>query len=501
MIKDLPLLSFLIFLPLIGAAFIVLFIRGDAEIADKNARSCALWTSITTFLLSLALLFRFDKTAIGFQLEEKEVWIENSFIYYHLGIDGLSLSFIFLTTILVPICIIASWKSIQDRVKEYMIAFLLLEGLIIGMFSALDMVVFYFFFEAILIPMYLIIGVWGGKDRVYAAFKFFLYTLIGSVLLLLAIIYLYHHANTTDYTLLLDVAPKIAMDIQMWLWLAFFASFAVKIPMWPVHTWLPDAHVQAPTAGSVILAAILLKMGAYGFLRFSLPLFPSASIYFAPFVFWLSVIAVIYASFVALMQEDMKKLVAYSSIAHMGYVTLGIFSFNIQGIHGAIVQMFSHGLTSAALFLGVGVLYDRMHTKEIAAYGGVVKVMPCFALYLMVITFASIGLPGLSGFVGEFLVLVGLYQVDKVMTALAALGVILGAAYMLWMYWRVMFGDIVHKEVKGLKDLTIAEHMAFVPIIAMTIILGIYPALLINMIDKPAMTIIHQVVGPAIVPK
>lgn len=496
MIQDIPLLSFLTFLPLIGAAFIILFIRGDAEIADLNARRCALWTSAATFLLSLALLIQFDENLLGFQLEEKKVWIEKSFIYYHLGVDGLSIAFIFLTTILVPICIIASWKSITERIKEYMVAFLILEGLIIGMFSALDLVVFYFFFEAILIPMYLIIGIWGGQNRVYAAFKFFLYTLIGSVLLLLGVIYIYQYANTTDYMLLLDVLPKLPRDIQLWLWLAFFASFAVKIPMWPVHTWLPDAHVQAPTAGSVILAAILLKMGAYGFLRFSLPFFPAASMYFAPFVFWLSVIAVIYASLVALMQSDMKKLVAYSSIAHMGFVTLGIFSFNVQAIHGAIFQMFSHGLTSAALFLGVGVLYDRMHTKEIDRFGGVVKKMPLFALYLMVFTMASIGLPGLSGFVGEFLVLAGLYQVDKLMTALAALGVILGAAYMLWMYWRVMFGEIEHKEVSNLNDLTLGEHLAFLPMLILTILLGIYPSILINVIDKPTITILHKVMGP-----
>lgn len=490
-------LSFTIFWPLVGAAFILLFIRGESEESAQSARKAALWTSLFPLILSLVLWYNFDPSTAAFQFEEKVEWIPGYNISYHLGIDGISLFFIVLTALLMPLCILASWNSVKKRVQEYMIAFLVLETLVLGVFAALDLVLFYLFFEAVLIPMYLIIGIWGGKDRVYAAFKFFLYTLAGSVLLLLAMLYIYNVTGTMDIPELMTLAPEIAHNIQLWLWLAFFASFAVKVPMWPVHTWLPDAHVQAPTAGSVILAGVLLKMGGYGFLRLSLPLLPDASVYFAPLVFGLSVVAVIYTSLVALMQQDMKKLIAYSSIAHMGFVTIGTFAFNQQGLEGSIFQMISHGLVSGALFLCVGVVYDRMHTREIAEYGGLVNRMPKYAVVFMFFTMASIGLPGTSGFVGELLVLVGIYQVDKLVTALAATGVILGAGYMLWLYARVVFGEMTRPALKDILDMNKLEVVTFSPLVIAVLVLGIYPSIITDYMHASVQNL-QQQVEPAI---
>jgi NADH-quinone oxidoreductase subunit M len=490
---DIPLLSSIIFLPLIGAAFIFALIRGKDEVKATNAKTMALWTSIVTFLLSLTLLLSFNKNTAAFQFVEVIPWVEGYNINYHLGIDGISLFFILLTTFLTPICILASWKSITNRVSEYMIAFLLLETLVIGVFCALDFVLFYLFFEAMLLPMFLIIGIWGGDRKVYAAFKFFLYTLAGSVFLLLAILYIYHNTHTMNIPTLMKLVPQFSPQVQWWLFVAFLVSFAVKVPMWPVHTWLPDAHVQAPTAGSVILAGILLKMGAYGFLRFSLPMLPHASQAFVPVMFGLSVAAVIYASLVALMQQDMKKLIAYSSVAHMGFVTIGIFTFNVQGVEGAIIQMISHGLVAGALFLCVGVVYDRMHTREIAHFGGLAKRMPVYASIFMFFTMASIGLPGTSGFVGEFLTLAGVYQVNQLFAALAATGVVLGAAYMLWLYARVVFGEITHRDVQKIEDMDAREVAYFVPIIALVLLLGIYPSVVTNILHVPVENLLKQV--------
>lgn len=490
-----PLLSAVIFLPLIGAAFIFLFVRKSSGVGavDKNSRNVALFVSMVTFALSLTLLMGFDNNTSEFQFEENRSWIEGYNIYYHVGIDGISLFFILLTTFLTPVCVLASWNSIARQVREYMVAFLILETLVIGVFSSLDLMLFYFFFEGSLIPMFFIIGIWGAENRIYAAFKFFLYTLLGSVLLLLALLYIYYHAGTTDIPELMNVIPKFAESVQIWLWLAFFASFAVKVPMWPVHTWLPDAHVQAPTAGSVILAGVLLKLGAYGFLRFSLPMMPYASEYFVPLVYTLSVIAIIYTSFVALMQKDMKKLIAYSSIAHMGFVTIGIFTFNQQGIEGAIFQMLSHGLVSAALFLCVGVLYDRVHTKEIAKFGGIVEKMPSYSLLFMLFTMAAIGLPSTSGFVGEFLVLIGVFMDSKLAAALASTGVILGAAYMLWLYMRVVFGELVHENLKNIEDLERREVLFFVPIALLVLLFGIYPDIILAPLHVSVENLILQV--------
>lgn len=488
-----PILSFLIFWPLAGALFILLFIRGDDEKRADSARKAALWTTAFPFLLSLILWYNFDSSTAEFQFVERLEWIEGYGIQYFLGVDGISLFFILLTTFLMPICILASWQAITKRVREYMVAFLLLETFVIGVFSALDLLLFYLFFEGVLIPMFLIIGIWGGDNRVYASFKFFLYTLLGSVLMLLAVLYIYNQFGTMDIPRLMELVPSFSDSIQYWLWLALFASFAVKVPMWPVHTWLPDAHVQAPTAGSVILAGVLLKMGGYGFLRLSLPLLPEASHYFAEFVFWLSVVAVVYTSFVALVQKDMKKLIAYSSVAHMGYVTIGIFTFNMQGVEGAIFQMLSHGLVSAALFLCVGVVYDRMHTRDIAKYGGLVERMPKYALVFLVFTMASIGLPTTSGFVGEFLVLVGIYKVNTVITALAATGVILGAAYMLWLYARVVFGPLEHRELKDILDLNQREVAIFVPLVVLVMVLGIYPAIITDVLHVSVEHLLNQV--------
>ncbi|WP_027051255.1 NADH-quinone oxidoreductase subunit M [Mesorhizobium erdmanii] len=467
-----PILSLVTFLPLVGV-LLILFIRDDSENARRNIRAIALLTTTFTFIVSLFIWTGFDNSQAGFQFVEKFAWLDSG-ISYHMGVDGISMLFVILTTFLMPLCILASWESIEKRVKAYMIAFLLLETLMIGVFCALDIVLFYVFFEAGLIPMFIIIGVWGGKRRVYASFKFFLYTLAGSVLMLLAIMAMFYQSGTTDIPTLLT--HSFPTNMQTWLWLAFFASFAVKMPMWPVHTWLPDAHVEAPTAGSVILAGILLKMGGYGFLRFSLPMFPLASEMFAPLVFTLSVVAIIYTSLVALMQEDMKKLIAYSSVAHMGFVTMGIFAMNQEGVQGAIFQMLSHGLVSGALFLCVGVIYDRMHTREIAAYGGLVNNMPKYATVFLIFTMANVGLPGTSGFIGEFLTMLGVFRVNTWVAFFAATGVILSAAYALWLYRRVIFGALTKDSLKGLLDLSPREKVIIYPLVILVIFFGVYPA-------------------------
>jgi len=468
-----PLLSLLTWLPLAGGLFI-LSLRGDEQTIAANARWTALWTSLIVFVLSIVLWVRFDPADPGFQFVETAAWLPQWGITYKMGVDGISVLFVLLSTLLTPICILASWESVKVRVREFMLAFLVLETMMVGMFCALDFVVFYMFFEGVLIPMYLIIGVWGGARRVYAAIKFFLYTLAGSVLMLLALLAMWYAAGTTDIPTLLHT--QFPASVQTWLFLAFLASFAVKVPMWPVHTWLPDAHVEAPTAGSVILAGVLLKMGAYGFLRFSVPMLPAASASFAPLIFALSVVAVIYTSYVALAQQDMKKLIAYSSVAHMGVVTIGIFTFNIQGISGALFQMLSHGIVSAALFLCVGVIYDRMHTREISRYGGLADRMPAYAFVFMLFTMASMGLPGTSGFGGEFLVLLGAFQVNFWLALLGSLGMILGAAYMLYLYRRVIFGTITRAELRDILDLSPREVAVFAPLVVLTLWMGIYPS-------------------------
>jgi NADH-quinone oxidoreductase subunit M len=471
-----PILSVVTFLPLVGVLFILL-LRGGEEV-NRNARWVALWTTLITFVISLIMLWHFDASSAEFQFVEKRSWLGGA-TAYHMGLDGISLPFVILTTGLLPICILASWQVITTRVREYMIAFLVLETLMIGTFAALDLVLFYLFFEGGLIPMFLIIGIWGGPRRVYASFKFFLYTLLGSVLMLLAIMAMYWQAGTTDIPTLMHY--KFPLDLQKWAWLAFFASFAVKMPMWPVHTWLPDAHVEAPTAGSVILAAILLKMGGYGFLRFSLPMFPVASHDFAPLVFALSVVAIIYTSLVALVQEDMKKLIAYSSVAHMGFVTMGIFAATTQGVAGGIFQMVSHGIVSGALFLCVGVVYDRMHTREISAYGGLVNRMPLYAAAFMVFTLANVGLPGTSGFVGEFLTLIGTFKVNIWVASLATIGVILSAAYALWLFRKVIFGKLEKPGLENIKDLDYREIATLAPLVVLTIFFGVYPKPLLDL--------------------
>src|SRR5262252_8628066 len=472
-----PILSVVTFLPLVGALVIYLS-RGDDEAARRNARWIALWTTLVTFAISLVLVARFDPGLTDFQFVEKASWLASG-ITYHMGVDGISLPFVILTTALMPICIIASWKAITSRVREYMMAFLILEALMVGTFCALDLVLFYLFFEGGLIPMFLIIGVWGGPRRVYASFKFFLYTFLGSVLMLLAIMALYWNGNTTDIPTLTHTA--VPYNLQKWAWFAFFASFAVKMPMWPVHTWLPDAHVEAPTAGSVVLAAILLKLGGYGFLRFSLPMFPAASHDFAPLIFTLSVIAIIYTSLVALMQEDVKKLIAYSSVAHMGFVTMGIFAGTVQGVAGGVFQMISHGIVSGALFLCVGIVYDRMHTREIAAYGGLVNRMPLYAMTFMVFTLANVGLPGTSGFIGEFMTLLGTFKVSIPTAFVATTGVILSACYALWLYRKIVFGALVKPTLMSIKDLTFRECVTLFPLIALTILFGFYPKPVLDM--------------------
>jgi len=468
-----PILSVVTFLPLVGALF-CLVVQGPKEAVDRNCRSAALITSLVTFVVSLLLWVHFDPTKAGFQFEEKVAWIPALNIGYHMGVDGISLFFVLLSTLLTPICVLASWEAVEVRVREYMVAFLVLETFMVGMFCALDLALFYVFFEGVLIPMFLIIGVWGGKRRVYAAFKFFLYTLLGSVLMLLAIIAIYWQAGTSDLPTVIE-KMQLPFQWQFWLWLAFFASFAVKVPMWPVHTWLPDAHVEAPTAGSVILAGVLLKMGGYGFIRFSVTLFPEATQYFAPLIFGLSVVAVIYTSLVALVQEDMKKLIAYSSVAHMGFVTIGAFIMNMQAVQGSIFQMLSHGIVSAALFLCVGVVYDRMHTREIDAYGGLVHRMPRYAFVFMFFTLASVGLPGLSGFVGEFLVLIGTFKANTWVAFLAATGLILGAAYALWLYRKIIFGQLTKDSLKAILDMNRREIAVFLPLVLITLWMGIYP--------------------------
>ena len=485
-----PLLSVVTFLPLLGVAAILLA-KGDDAAAIRYARYAALWTTIVTFLVSLLIPLYFVNAEAGFQLVENHSWL-GSLANYRMGVDGISMPFVILTTFLMPICILASWY-VDKRVKEYMIAFLVLETLMVGVFCATDLVLFYVFFEAGLIPMFLIIGIWGGQRRVYASFKFFLYTLLGSVLMLLAIIAMYWQAGTTDIAVLLSKPNAFPPEMQTWLWLAFFASFAVKMPMWPVHTWLPDAHVEAPTAGSVILAAILLKMGGYGFLRFSLPLFPDASLYFQNFVYVLSVIAIIYTSLVAMMQEDMKKLIAYSSVAHMGFVTMGIFSMTRQGVDGAVFQMISHGLVSGALFLCVGVVYDRMHTREIAAYGGLVNRMPIYAGVFMLFTMANVGLPGTSGFVGEFLTLLGTFQNNTWVAFFATTGVILSACYALWLYRRVIFGKMEKPSLSWMPDLTAREMLTLAPLLLLTIYFGIYPAPIMDVIGATVENLLKSV--------
>jgi NADH-quinone oxidoreductase subunit M len=492
------LISIITFLPLVAALILGLFLRGDDAAAQRNAKWLALIATTATFLISLFLIAGFDPNDTGFQFVEERPWILG--LTYKVGVDGISVLFVMLTTFLMPLVIASAW-DVTHRVKEYMIAFLVLESLMIGVFVALDLVLFYLFFEAGLIPMFLIIGIWGGKERIYASFKFFLYTFLGSVLMLVAMIAMYVDAGTTDITQLLThqfgsetislAGFQIVGGMQTLLWLAFFASFAVKMPMWPVHTWLPDAHVQAPTAGSVVLAAILLKMGGYGFLRFSLPMFPVASDLLAPLVLWLSAIAIVYTSFVAIAQRDMKKLIAYSSVAHMGFVTAGIFVVNQQGIDGAIFQMISHGFISGALFLCVGVIYDRMHTREIDAYGGLVNRMPAYALVFMLFTMANVGLPGTSGFVGEFLTLMGMFQYNTWIAAVAATGVILSAAYALWLYRRVVFGDLIKESLKSISDMTLRERAIFAPLVVMTILLGVYPSLVTDIIGPSVEALIQ----------
>ncbi len=469
-------LSGVTFLPLVGVAFL-LTQKGDDEASLRNIRWATLATTLATFALSLVIWSGFDTTSAAFQFVEEKNWLGSGLVY-KMGVDGFSMPFVLLTTFLMPFAILASWDSIQKRVKEYMIAFLVLETLMIGVFCALDIVLFYLFFEGGLIPMFLIIGIWGGKRRVYASFKFFLYTLVGSLLMLVAILAMYGKAGTTDITVLLHTDfPK---EMQTWLWLAFFASFAVKMPMWPVHTWLPDAHVEAPTAGSVILAAILLKMGGYGFIRFSLPMFPDASTNFAPLIYALSVIAIVYTSLVALVQEDIKKLIAYSSVAHMGFVTMGLFTLNAQGMQGAIFQMISHGLVSGALFLCVGVIYDRMHTREISAYGGLVNRMPIYAFVFMLFTMANVGLPGTTGFIGEFLSLTGAFQANSWVALIATSGVVLSAAYALYLYRRVIFGVLDKASLKNIADLTPREIAIFTPLVLLTIYYGVQPQAILS---------------------
>jgi len=493
-----PVLSLVTWLPLVGCAFIM-FIRGDEATVAANARWAALWTSLIVFAASLVLWAQFDTSQPGFQFQESLAWLPEFGVGYRMGVDGISVLFVLLATALTPICILASWEAVTVRVRDYMLAFLVLETMMVGMFSAQDFVIFYMFFEGVLIPMFLIIGVWGGPRRVYASFKFFLYTLTGSILMLLALLAIWYSTGTTDLAVLMQAHFPARM--QFWLFLAFFASFAVKVPMWPVHTWLPDAHVEAPTAGSVILAGVLLKMGAYGFLRFSVPMLPDASAYFAPMMFTLGVVAVIYTSLVALAQSDMKKLIAYSSVAHMGIVIIGIFTFNAQGIEGALFQMLSHGIIAAALFLCVGVIYDRMHTREISRYGGLAQRMPGYAIVFMLFTMASVGLPGTAGFVGEFLVLVGAFKVNFWLALLGSMGMILGAAYMLYLYRRVIFGALTKPDLRGILDLNAREIAIFVPLIFLTLWMGIYPSSFTQFFDASVHAMVEQHIAALSGPK
>jgi NADH-quinone oxidoreductase subunit M len=494
------LLSIVTFIPVVAAAILAVFLRGQDAAAQRNAKWVALIATTLTFVVSLFILFQFDPSNTGFQMVEEREWLLG--LQYKMGVDGISVLFVMLTTFIMPLTIAASW-TVTTRVKEYMIAFLLLETLMLGVFMALDLVLFYLFFEAGLIPMFLIIGIWGGRERIYASFKFFLYTFLGSVLMLVAMVAMFSDAGTTDIADLLKhefesetfsiLGVHVIGGMQTLMFLAFFASFAVKMPMWPVHTWLPDAHVQAPTAGSVVLAAILLKMGGYGFLRFSLPMFPVGTEVLTPLVLWMSAIAIVYTSLVALAQEDMKKLIAYSSVAHMGYVTMGIFAANQQGVDGAIFQMISHGFISGALFLCVGVIYDRMHTREIDAYGGLVNRMPAYALIFMFFTMANVGLPGTSGFVGEFLTLVGVFQVNTWVAAVATSGVILSAAYALWLYRRVVFGDLIKESLRTITDMNKRERAIFAPLVVMTLLLGVYPRLVTDITGPSVEALISNV--------
>jgi len=483
-----PILSAIIFIPLVGALFI-LITKGNQKNVEKNSKYVAIFSSLVNFLLALFLWFSFDNTISDFQFIEKKNWIKG-FINFQLGVDGISILFILLTTFIAPICIFSGIQSIKFKIKEFLIAILVMETLMLGVFCSLDLVIFYLFFEGGLIPMFLIIGIWGGPKRVYSAFKFFLFTLLGSVLMLVAIISIYWITGTTDVIKLLDL--RIEEEFQYLLWLAFFSSFAVKLPMWPVHTWLPDAHVEAPTTGSVILAAILLKMAGYGFMRFSITLFPIASEYFTPLIFTLSIIAIIYTSLVALMQDDMKKLIAYSSVAHMGFVTIGIFSLTKQGLEGSIIQMISHGLVSAALFLCVGVLYDRYHSRMISSYGGIVNIMPKYAFVFMIFSLAALGLPGTSGFVGEFLVLIGIFQKNILVAVLASIGVILAATYMLWLYRRVVFGKLTNSEIKEMPDLNKTELYILGSIVSLILFFGVYPSPLLDTINVSVTNLIEQ---------
>ena len=485
MLQGIHILSIITFIPALAAILLMIAAKisraeGKAQI-EKNAPRVALVTTLAVLGLTILLVIGFDSSTADYQFVEEFAWLGGG-IKYRMGVDGISVLFILLTAFLTPLCIISSAKSVKNRMLEYMVAFLILETLMLGVFCALDMVLFYVFFEGVLLPMFIIIGVWGGKDKVYAAYKFLLYTLLGSVLMLAAMLWIYNYSGHALGSATTNIAELSKMDIpasaQTWLWLAFFASFAVKMPMWPVHTWLPDAHVQAPTAGSVILAGILLKLGGYGFIRFSIPMFPDASLHFAPFVFWLSIIGIIYTSLVAYRQSDMKKLIAYSSVAHMGFVTMGIFALNMQGMQGAIFQMISHGIVSGALFFAVGVIYERMHTREISFYGGIVKYMPMYAAVFMLFTMANVGLPGTSGFVGEILTMVGAYQVNPWIAFGAAFGMILSAVYALHLYREVIFGEVTNEKLTGLKDLTMREILIMAPLAIMTIILGVYPSLI-----------------------
>jgi NADH-quinone oxidoreductase subunit M len=484
-----PILSLITWLPLAGC-IVIMTVRGDEETVASNARWTALWTSLLVLAVSLVLWVRFDPREPGFQFNEQVTWLPHYRIAYKMGVDGISVLFVLLATVLTPICILSSWEAIKVRVREFMLAFLVLETMMVGMFCATDFVVFYMFFEGVLIPMYFIIGIWGGPRRVYAAVKFFLFTLTGSVLLLLALVAMWLQAGTTDISVLMET--RFPVHMQTWLFFAMMASFAVKLPMWPVHTWLPDAHVEAPTAGSVILAGVLLKMGAYGFLRFSVPMLPDASQSYAPLIYTLSVIAVIYTSFVALAQDDMKKLIAYSSIAHMGVVTIGIFTFNEQGVQGALFQMLSHGIVSGALFLIVGVVYDRIHTREIARYGGLADRMPAYALVFMVFMMATIGLPGTAGFIGEFLVTIGAAQINFWLALLGGLGMIMGAAYMLYMYRRIIFGTITHADLRTILDLSPREWTIFAPLAVLTLWMGIYPSSFTGFFDESVAAMVQH---------
>ena len=493
--SSLPILSIIIFLPLVGVLLLSI-INSNSKSGERNLKHTALWVVCLNFIISIVMLANFDQSDPNFQFTENYFWI-NSGISYHLGVDGISILLVILTTFLMPFCILASFESIKVSLKEYLIAFLILETLMIGVFCSLDLILFYLFFEGGLIPMFLIIGIWGGERRVYSTFKFFLFTLAGSVFMLLAIIAIYIEAGTTDivYLLQYDIDPSL----QYIFWLAFFASFAVKIPMWPVHTWLPDAHVEAPTAGSVILAGVLLKMAGYGFIRFSLGMFPVASSYFAPFIFTLSIIAIIYASLIALVQKDMKKLIAYSSVAHMGFVTLGIFTFTLQGIEGAMIQMISHGIVSAALFLCVGVVYDRIHTREIERYGGLVNRMPLYSFVFMIFIMGSIGLPGTSGFVGEFLVLLAIFSVNTYFAVFATTGVVLAAAYSLWLYRKVIFGSLIKEDLLEILDLSRREIIILFPLAFLTIFFGFYPQPLIDIIEPATLHLISNISDDLIV--